>query len=99
MSRPYYLLVLLGSAVLFLLPDLALAAGGKAEALIVVADTRRVSSPFTVWVLNTYNTDPFMLGVWCTVFTTALGATLGFTTDFLMKRTGLDLTSRKIVEH
>ena len=99
MSRPYYLLALVCGAVLLLLPDLVLAAGPKAEALIVVADTRRVSWPFTVWVLNTYNTDPFMLGVWCSVFTAGLGVTFGLTTDFLMKHTGIDLTHRTIVEH
>lgn len=99
MNRVYYLLALCIGAALFLVPELALAAGGKASALVVVADTRRVSSPFTKWILDTYNTNPFMLGVWCTVFTSALGATLGLTTDLLMRQTGLDLTSRKIVEH
>jgi hypothetical protein len=99
MNRLSYLLALFFGAALLLLPDLALAAGDKAEALIVVADTRRVTSSFTIWILDTYNTNPFMLGIWCTVFTSLLGGTLGFVTDFLMKRTGLDLTSRKIVEH
>jgi hypothetical protein len=99
MTRAYYLLALFCGAALFLLPDLVLAAGPKAEALIVVADTRRVSSPFTLWILDTYNTNPFMLGIWCSVFTTCLGVTLGLITDVLMRHTGLDLTSRKIVEH
>jgi len=99
MNRVYYLLALCFGAALFLLPELALAAGGKADALVVVADTRRVTSPFTVWILDTYNTNPFMLGIWCAVFVTFLGVTLGLSTDFLMKRSGLDLTSRKIVEH
>ena len=35
----------------------------------------------------------------CTVFTAFLGVSLGFITDRIMKHTGLDLTSRKIVEH
>jgi hypothetical protein len=99
MKRVHNLLALLFGAVLFLVPELALAAGGKASALVVVADTRRVTSPFTIWILNTYNTDPFMLGIYCAVFVTILGVSLGLTTDFIMKRTGLDLTSRKIVEH
>lgn len=99
MSRTCYLLALVCGAVLLLLPDLAMAAGPKAEALIVVADTRRVSSPFTLWILDTYNSDPFMLGIWCSVFTTGLGVTLGLITDQLMRHTGLDLTSRKIIEH
>jgi hypothetical protein len=40
-----------------------------------------------------------MFGVWCTIITAALGGFLGVTTDQIMKRTGIDLTSRKIVEH
>ncbi len=99
MKKLYYLLALCCGAALFLLPDLVMAGGPKAQALIVVADTRRVSSPFTLWILNTYNTDPFMIGVLCAVFVAILGSTLGFIADFIMKHTGLDLTSRKIVEH
>lgn len=99
MKRVYYLLALCFGAALFLVPELALAAGGKASALVVVADTRRVTSPFTIWILDTYNTNPFMLGIYCAVFVTVLGVSLGLFTDFLMKRTGLDLSSRKIVEH
>jgi hypothetical protein len=99
MNRLSYVLALFFGAALFLVPELALAAGDKADALIVVADTRRVTSPFTIWILDTYNTNPFVLGIYCAVFVTILGVTLGLSTDFIMKRTGLDLTSRKIVEH
>ena len=99
MRKIYCRLAALFAAAYCLLPDLAMAGGEKAEALIVVADTRRVTSPTTIFFLNLYNSDPFMFGIWCTIITLAMGVTLGFTTDFLMKRTGLDLTSRKLVEH
>ena len=99
MKKLYYLLALCFGAVLFLFPELVLAGGPKASALVVVADTRRVSSPFTIWILDTYNTNPMLLGLYCALFVAILGCTLGFIADFIMKRTGLDLTSRKIVEH
>jgi hypothetical protein len=82
-----------------LVPSLALAAGGKADMLIHVADTRIVQSSTTIFFLELYNRDPFMFGVWCTIITAVLGGTLGVTTDFIMKRTGIDLTKRTIVEH
>ncbi len=82
-----------------LIPSVALAAGGKAEMLVVVADTRMVHSPITLWFLNVYNTNPTLFGVLCVVLTAAFGGTLGLAADFLMARTGLNLTSRKIIEH
>jgi len=82
-----------------LVPNLALAAGGKADLLIHVADTRVVNSTYTLFFLELYNRDPFMFGVWCSIITAGLGVSLGLITDFLMKRTGLDLSKRTIVEH
>jgi hypothetical protein len=83
-----------------LVPELVLAAGGGGEGmLIVVADTRRVQSAYTIFFLDLYNTWPLGFGILCVVITAGLGGGLGLFTDFLMKRTGLDLTSRKIVEH
>lgn len=83
-----------------LIPSAALAAGGgKVEMLVVVADTRMVHSPITLWFLNVYNTSPTLFGILCVVLTAAFGCTLGFAADFLMARSGLDLTSRKLIEH
>lgn len=82
-----------------LIPDWVLAAGPAADLLIVVADDRVVKWSFTRFFVHLYNTDPFMFGVWCTIITAALGGGLGLLTDQIMKRTGIDLTSRKIVEH
>lgn len=84
---------------MLVVPDLVMAAGEKAEMLIVVADNRVVDWSFAKFWVDQYNTDPFMFGLYCTIFTALLGASLGLITDQIMKRTGLDLTSRKIVEH
>lgn len=92
------LLALLASAHL-MLPDLILAAGEKADMLVVVADSRRVSWSVSKFFLDAYNSDPYLFGVYCIILTAVLGGGLGLITDFIMKRTGIDLTSRKIVEH
>ncbi len=92
-------LAFLCAATCLMISDLAFAAGKKADMLVVVADTRRVSWSVTLYFLDLYNTNPFMFGVMCVIITAALGGSLGLITDFFMKRTGLDLTSRKLVEH
>lgn len=75
------------------------AGGGGASEIVVVADTRMVHNPLEKYIANLYNTDITMFAVWCTVLTAVYGASLGFLMDFLMSRTGLDLKSRKIIEH
>jgi len=83
----------------FLLPAWLLAAEGGATDLVVVADTRVIHNPVLLYLSNIYNTDPLMSGVWAVVLTAGYGCFLGFLMDFVMSRTGLDLKSRKIVEH
>jgi len=99
MRMVYLGLCALVAATVALIPDVVLAAGGGAEMLVVVADKRMVDSEITKYFLDVYNVNPFLMGVWCTILTAALGVSLGFITDQIMKRTGIDLTSRKIVEH
>jgi ABC-type Fe3+ transport system permease subunit len=79
-------------------PSYVLAAGGKASNIVVVADTRRVTG-FMKYLSNLYNTDIWMFAIWAVVLTAVLGCVLGFMMDFIMERTGLDLKSRKIIEH
>lgn len=99
MNRIYYVLMAVLGMATFLVPDIVSAAGGKASMLVVVADNRMVEWSVSRWWVDIYNTDPFMFGVYCVLFTAAMGVTLGIITDQIMKRTGIDLTSRKIVEH
>jgi phage shock protein PspC (stress-responsive transcriptional regulator) len=80
------------------LPHLAWAGGEAATNLVVVADTRRVSGVLK-YIADTYNTDPWLFAVWAVVITALWGAILGFLMDFIMERSGLDLKSRKILEH
>jgi len=81
-----------------MLPGLALAGGGAASNLVVVADTRRVTGVMHYFA-DLYNTNILMFAVWTVVLTAAMGCALGFLMDFFMSRTGLDLKSRKIIEH
>jgi len=92
-------LILVVSLVALLLPEILWAAGGKAEMLVVVADTRHVSSGMNLYLLDLYNTNPMGFGLLCVIVTALLGSSLGFFTDLLMKQTGIDLKSRKLIEH
>jgi len=89
----------LSTVAVLLLPALALAAGGTASELVVVADTRVLEPGIMRYFADLYNTNTTLFAVWATVMTAVYGCTLGFLMDFLMSRTGLDLKSRKIVEH
>ncbi len=99
MKKKHY--ISLGIATLvanLLLPCMAFA--GKAAAnLVVVADTRIINNPILLYFANVYNTSHFMMAVWAVVLTGLYGGFLGLVMDFIMSRTGLDLKSRKIVEH
>jgi hypothetical protein len=86
-------------AILLLAPGLLWAAGGGASELVVVADTRVVSNSFLRYVADLYNTNVTLFATWAVVLTAMTGAVLGSLMDFIMKRTGIDLSSRKIVEH
>ncbi len=72
-------------------------AGKKGKLLVHVADTRGLSGVF-LYFGNLYNENLLMFGIWTVVVITALGSGLGFFMDFLMERTGLDLTSRELKE-
>ncbi|MFZ0131737.1 MAG: DVU0150 family protein [Desulfobacterales bacterium] len=80
-------------------PDMLWAAGGGGDApIVVVADTRVVHGVLH-YFSNLYNTNILLFAVWAVVLTAAYGAMLGLIMDKLMGLTGLDLKSRKIVEH
>lgn len=80
-----------------IIPAAAWAGGGKAEALIHVADTRQLTGVY-LYFANLYNENLIIFGVWTVVVITALGSGLGFLMDLIMMHTGLDLTSREIRE-
>lgn len=86
------------AVVLSMLPSWAWAAGEKAGDLVVVADTRMLSG-WNLYFATLYNENMWLFATWAVVLTTAMGMGLGLIMDVIMKRTGIDLSSRKIVEH
>ena len=99
MRTIYYRMMVFLAAAYLLIPDWVLAAGAGGSELIVVADTRRVSWGPEKYFLDVYNTNLTLFGIWCLVLTLFWGMFLGLLTDQIMKRTGLDLEHRTIVEH
>jgi len=81
------------------LPMAIWAGGGKASDLVVVADTRMLHSSIMKYFAGLYNTNIVLFAVWAVVLTAAYGCLLGVLMDIIMSRTGLDLKSRKIIEH
>ncbi|MDP4857832.1 MAG: hypothetical protein NWR42_10515 [Desulfobacterales bacterium] len=82
-----------------MVPKVLWAAGGGGDApIVVVADTRVVHG-ILHYFSNLYNTNLLLFAIWAVVLTAAYGGFLGLIMDKLMGLTGLDLKSRKIVEH
>jgi len=92
-------LSILALVLIAMTPAVIWAAGGGASEIVVVADTRVLGEGFAKYLSNLYNVNVLLFAVWAAVLTALYGAFLGFTMDFLMSKTGLDLKSRKIVEH
>lgn len=82
-----------------LVPKALMAAGPKAAELVVVADTRMLESGIMRYFADLYNTNITLFAVWAVVLTAGYGCFLGVLMDKVMATTGLDLRSRKIVEH
>jgi hypothetical protein len=85
-------------AAILWMPSLAMAADEGANELVCVADTRVVSG-VEKYFADLYNFNILMFAIWAVVLTAAYGSFLGWLMDAIMSRTGLDLRSRKIVEH
>lgn len=80
------------------LPEMAMAAGGKAAPIVIVADTRKFTG-WEAWFTNLYNESH----VYFTLLTVAsipiIGVILGLLADVVMARIGIDLKSRELAEH
>ena len=101
MRRTLFCLLLFAGAASSLLGPAPLwaAGGGEVSEIVVVADTRIIDNVILRYFADTYNVNPLLFGAWCVVLTAVYGAILGFTMDWIMSKTGLDLKSRKIIEH
>ena len=99
MKRVYYSFVAVSRLACMVVADAVIAGDQNTDLLIFVADNREAGWSISKFWIDLYNTSPYMFGLWCTISVASMGVVLGFATDQLMKLTGLDLTSRDIVEH
>lgn len=81
-----------------LIPELAMAAGEKADLIVIVADTRRLTG-WEAWWANLYNESHAYFTAVTVITIPVVGLILGLLADFVMKRIGIDLTSRELAEH
>jgi hypothetical protein len=88
----------LGFMVILLMPELALAAGKKAEALVVVADTRKFSG-WEAWWTNLYNESHLYFALLTVAIIPIVGFLFGVLADLVMGHMGIDLKSRELAEH
>lgn len=88
----------LAGMLFLLIPELALAAGEKADLIVIVADTRRLTG-WQAWWANLYNESHAYFTVVTVISIPTVGLILGFVADVVMKQIGIDLTSRELSEH
>jgi hypothetical protein len=82
----------------FFWPSLLWAAGEKAEAIVIVADTRKLSGMMAWWG-NLYNESHVYFMLLTVVLIPIIGVLFGLIADFVMARIGIDLKSRELAEH
>lgn len=78
--------------------SVAVAAGAKAEPIVIVADSRRFTG-WRAWWTNLYNESHLYFALGTIIIIPTVGLILGKITDFLMARLGIDLKTRKLAEH
>jgi hypothetical protein len=93
MSKP-----LLRIALLWPLVCASLLAAEKAEAIVIVADSRRFAG-WRAWWVNVYNESHLMFALMTIVTLPLLALILGRITSALMALTGINLKSRELAEH
>jgi hypothetical protein len=85
-------------ALALLLPGMALAAGEKAAALVLVADTRKLSGLMKWWA-DLYNESHLYFTIVTIVLIPLIGLLFGVLADLVMSHIGIDLKSRELAEH
>ena len=91
-------LVFLAGVGLLLIPELVLASGETSDLIVIVADTRRLTG-WEAWWANLYNESHAYFTAVTVVTIPLVGLILGLSADFVMKRIGIDLSSRELSEH
>lgn len=98
MQRIWQKIIGLVTLALALLPELALAAGEKAAALVIVADTRKLTG-WQAWWANLYNESHVYFTLVTVISIPIIGLIFGTLADIIMGHIGIDLKSRELAEH
>jgi hypothetical protein len=88
----------IGTAALFLSAQVALAAGGGGEPIVIVADSRKLSG-IMAWWANLYNESHLYFTVLTVILIPVIGVVFGVLADIIMHFVGIDLSSRDLAEH
>ena len=88
----------IGALFLLMGPAIAAAAGGKAEPIVFVADSRKFSG-IMAWFANLYNESHLWFAMLTVLIIPVIGVILGLLADRVMSHIGIDLTSRDVAEH
>lgn len=80
------------------LPEMVFAAGEKAEAVVIVADTRNLTG-LMAWWGNLYNESHLLFTLLTVVLIPVIGVIFGVIADVVMHWIGIDLKSRELAEH
>lgn len=81
-----------------LLPQAAMAAGEKADLVVIVADTRLLSGILKAWG-TLYNESHLYFALLTIVLIPVIGLLFGTIADIVMKTIGIDLEHRELSEH
>ena len=79
------------------MPGLALAAGGSATAVVLVADTRKLDG-ILYWWAEMYNESHFFFAILTMLIIPVVGCVLGWLADLVMSHIGIDLKNRELAE-
>ncbi len=86
------------TALILLAPGWAMAAGGGAKQIVIVADTRKLSG-LMAWWANLYNESHGWFTFLTIIIVPITGVIFGLLADWVMGHIGIDLKSRELGEH
>ncbi len=78
--------------------QVALAAGGGGEPIVIVADSRKLTG-IMAWWANLYNESHLYFTLLTVIIIPVVGVVFGLLADLVMHFVGIDLSSRDLAEH
>jgi hypothetical protein len=85
-------------ATLWLTAQTAFAAGGSADLIVLVADSRKLTG-IMAWWANLYNDSHAYFTILTIILIPLIGVIFGLLADLIMHFVGIDLKSRDLAEH